>query len=193
VTAEIPAVPVSAARSCCAASALPTTWTGSPAPAAKWRASTCSPVTASGLLRKASLFCRPLAFSPVSPNAIAASTTAVTTQVSRGRRAMRAPIRAHSPRSVGSADPSVGRTGQNIHRPKTTSSAGSSVTMAPSPTAMPIAITGPRLLVEASSATSRHKRLRITVDPLARIAGPARPSATAMAWCRSAWRRSSSR
>jgi len=35
--------------------------------------------------------------------------------------------------------------------------------MAPSPTATPMAITGPRLLVEASSATSKHSRLKITV------------------------------
>jgi hypothetical protein len=65
--------------------------------------------------------------------------------------------------------------------------------MAHSPTAIPIAITGPRLLVEASSATSRASRLKITVAPLAMIAGAARPSAIAIAWCRSWWRRSSSR
>jgi hypothetical protein len=74
-----------------------------------------------------------------------------------------------------------------------TSSAGNSVIMAHRPTAIPMAITGPRLLVELSSATSRVNRLRITVNPLAMIAGAARPSAVAMAWWRSAWRRSSSR
>ena len=87
----------------------------------------------------------------------------------------------------------MGRSGQNTQRPKMTSSAGSRVIMAHRPTATPMAITGPRLLVEFSSATSRHSRLRITVAPLAMIAGAARPSATAMASCRSAWRRSSSR
>ena len=65
--------------------------------------------------------------------------------------------------------------------------------IANSPTAIPMAITGPRLRVELSSATSRHSRLRTTVAALAMIAGAARPSATAMAWWRSAWRRSSSR
>ncbi|HEV3462580.1 MAG TPA: hypothetical protein VG846_01210 [Actinomycetota bacterium] len=56
-----------------------------------------------------------------------------------------------------------------------------------------MAITGPRLRVELSSATSRDSRLRMTVAALATIAGAARPSATAMASCRSSWRRSSSR
>jgi hypothetical protein len=65
--------------------------------------------------------------------------------------------------------------------------------MANRPTATPIAITGPRLLVEASSATSRVSRLRITVAALAMIAGAARWSAMAIASCRSSWRRSSSR
>jgi hypothetical protein len=87
----------------------------------------------------------------------------------------------------------VGRRGQKIQRPKTTSSAGNKVIIANSPTATPIAITGPRLLVEFSSATSRVSRLRMTVAALAMIAGAARPRATAIASCRSAWRRSSSR
>ena len=193
MTAVTPAVPARVACSCGAALALPMTWTGLPAPAAKWRASTASPVTASGLVRKESLLCRPLASRPVVPRASSPRTTAVTTHTSRGRRATRWPIRAHRPRSVGSADPRVGRRGQNTQRPTMTSSAGSSVSMAPSPTATPMAITGPRLLVEASSATSRHSRLKITVAPLAMIAGAARPRATAIAWWRSAWRRSSSR
>jgi hypothetical protein len=74
-----------------------------------------------------------------------------------------------------------------------TSSAGNKVSMANSPTAMPMAITGPRLLVELSSATSKHSRLKITVAALAMMAGAARPRATAMATWRSGWRRSSSR
>ena len=102
-------------------------------------------------------------------------------------------MRAHRPRSVGSADPTTGRSGQNTQRPKMTSSAGSRVIMAHRPTATPMAITGPRLRVELSSATRRHSRLRITVAALATIAGAARPSATAIASWRSAWRRSSSR
>ena len=74
-----------------------------------------------------------------------------------------------------------------------TSNAGNRVIMANRPTATPMAITGPRLLVEFSSATSRVSRLKITVAALAMIAGVARPRATAMASWRSAWRRSSSR
>ena len=193
MTAVTPAVPARVAWSWPAASALPTTWTGLPAPAGKWRASAASPVTASGLVRKESLDCRPLASTWVVPRASAPRTTAVTTQTSRGRGAMRWPIRAHRPCSVGSGEPRVGRRGQNTQRPKMTSSAGNKVSMANSPTATPMAITGPRLLVELSSATSRVNRLKITVDALAMIAGAARPSATAMASWRSAWRRSSSR
>jgi hypothetical protein len=74
-----------------------------------------------------------------------------------------------------------------------TSNAGNKVIMANSPTATPMAITGPRLLVELSSATSKVSRLKITVAALATIAGVARPNATAMAACRSPWRRNSSR
>ena len=169
------------------------TWTGLPSPAGKWRASAASPVTASGSVRNESLDCRPLASSWVTPRAMTPSTTAVTIQTCRGRRAMRWPIRAHRPRSVGSAEPSSGRRGQNTQRPTMTSSAGNRVIMANRPTATPMAITGPRLLVELSSATSRVNRLKITVAALAMIAGVARPSATAMASWRSAWRRSSSR
>ena len=48
-------------------------------------------------------------------------------------------------------------------------------------TATPIASTGPRSLVEFSSATSSVSSAMITVDPLAMIAGPARRSASAIA------------
>jgi hypothetical protein len=89
------------------------------------------------------------------------------------------------PREVGSAEPYPGRTGQKIHRPKITSRAGSSVIMASRATATPIASTGPRPLVELSSATSRVSRLMMTVPPLAITAGPARRRATAIASCRS--------
>jgi hypothetical protein len=65
--------------------------------------------------------------------------------------------------------------------------------MTPSPTAMPIAVTGPRLLMEASSATSKHSRLSTMVEGLAVMAGPARWSASAIASWRSALRRNSSR
>ena len=106
---------------------------------------------------------------------------------------MRRPMRAHAPRVAGSAEPKSGRAGQNTQRPVTTSRAGSSVIMASSATATPIASTGPRPLVEFNSASARVSRLRITVPALAMTAGPARRSATAIASCRSECRRNSSR
>ena len=65
--------------------------------------------------------------------------------------------------------------------------------MASSPTAMPIAATGPSPEMSAESAASRHSMPAMTVSPLAMMAGPARRMAMAMASCRSSWRRSSSR
>ena len=93
------------------------------------------------------------------------------------------PTRAQKPRVVGSAEPYRGLYGQNTQRPVITSNAGSSVIMASSATATPMASTGPRLLVEFSSARDRVSRLRITVPALATTAGPARRSATAIASC----------
>ena len=109
----------------------------------------------------------------------------MTIQVSRGPRAMRWPTRAQMPVSVWSGEPYVGRTGQKIHRPKMTSSAGSSVSITTSATTMPTAATGPRPCVEFMLANSRHSIPATTVEPLARIAGPDRCSATAIASCRS--------
>jgi hypothetical protein len=74
-----------------------------------------------------------------------------------------------------------------------TSSAGSKVSMASRPTAMPIAATGPIPLVEFICATTSASMPMITVEALAKIAGPARCRAIAIASCRSSWRRSSSR
>ena len=74
----------------------------------------------------------------------------------RGRGAMRLPTRAQSPAWVGSAEPNVGRFGQNIQRPKITSSAGSRVTITRKVTATPTASTGPRPAVELRSAKARH-------------------------------------
>ncbi len=135
----------------------------------------------------------PSARSWVRPIEKATSTTAVTAQIARGRRAIHRPIRAHTPDSVGSGEPKCGITGQKIQRPKMTSSAGNSVIMAISATATPIAATGPRPLVEFISAKSRTSMPSTTVAPLASTAGPARCSARAIASCRSSWRRNSSR
>ena len=58
---------------------------------------------------------------------------------------------------------------------------------------MPMAATGPRPCVEFMLAKSRQSMPAMTVEPLAKIAGPERCSANAIASCRSSWRRSSSR
>jgi hypothetical protein len=81
-------------------------------------------------------------------------------------------MRAHTPFSVWSAEPYDGRTGQKTQRPTITSSAGSSVTIAMRPTAIPIARPGPMLAVEFISATTRQSMPTSTVAPLATIAGP---------------------
>ena len=130
---------------------------------------------------------------PIRPAEPAASSTAVTSQTQRGRALMACPTLAHRPRVVGSAEPYPGLTGQKIHRPNTTSSAGSSVIIAIRPTPMPMAATGPRPEMSLDSAAIRQSMPVTTVSPLAMMAGPARRSATAMAWCRSACLRSSSR
>jgi hypothetical protein len=101
----MPGVAAKAARNGTAASGLPMTTTGSPAPAGKWAASTASPVTESGWPRKLWALVRPLAFRPVSPSARMPKITAVVIQTSRGRGAIAQPTRAHRPRVVGSAEP----------------------------------------------------------------------------------------
>ncbi len=83
--------------------------------------------------------------------------------------------------------------GKNAQRPKITSSAGSSVSIAIIATAMPSAPIGPRPDVPLTSASIRHSSAATTVRPDAKIAGPAVRRASAIASWRSAWRRSSSR
>ena len=111
----------------------------------------------------------------------------------RGRTATRLPTRAQKPCAVGSAEPKVGRLGQNTQRPVMTSIAGSSVTITSSVMATPIAFTGPRPAVEFISASIRQSMPATTVPALAKIAGAARCRAKAIASCRSSCRRSSSR
>jgi hypothetical protein len=166
---------------------------GWPVPAGKCLLITCSPTTESGVVVNASALVRPSAFRERVPKATAPSTTLAATQVSRGRRAIATPTRAHKLVWVWSGVPKDGRIGQNTHRPQITSRAGSKVSMASTPTPMPIAATGPRPEVEFKSANSRHSMPTMTVAALATIAGPARCSATAIASCRSSCLRNSSR
>ena len=102
-------------------------------------------------------------FSVRTPRMHAASATEVSTQTRRGRGLMKAPTRAQMPWLVGSSEPKVGFLGQNIQRPKMTSSAGSRVIIASSVTAMPMAHTGPRPAVEFMSASVRQSMPTMTV------------------------------
>ena len=75
--------------------------------------------------------------------------------------------------------------GQNIQRPKITSSAGSRVIIASRVTPTPMAHTGPRPAVEFISARVRQSMPTMTVPALAMMAGVARCSANAIASWRS--------
>ena len=83
--------------------------------------------------------------------------------------------------------------GQNPRRPKIVSSAGSRVSPATIPQATPIAATGPRVEVRRASARTRVSIASETVSPLARMVGPVRRTARAIASCLSSIRCSSSR
>ncbi len=83
--------------------------------------------------------------------------------------------------------------GQNQLRPQIVSAAGSIVSIEIMASATPIAPIGPSPAVPLTSAMLSVSSAAITVRPLARIAGPARETATDMASCLSSWRRSSSR
>ena len=150
-------------------------------------------MTESGWPRNAALLDSPLASRVNSPSAMTPSASAVPTQTVRGRLEMLRPVCAQKPLAVGSTEPYAGRFGQNTQRPQITSNAGSSDSIAHSAMNTPIARTGPIPRVEFMSANIRHNMPRITVVPLATMAGPARCSASAIASCRSSCRRSSSR
>jgi len=64
-----------------------------------------------------------------------------------------------------------GRRGQNTQRPVTASSTGSTVIITSSVQPIPIAATGPRLLLEFNSEKLRQSSPMITVIPEAKIAG----------------------
>ena len=84
------------------------------------------------------------------------------------------------------------RLGQKPRRPKIVSSAGSSVRPASIAQKTEIAATGPSDLVLPDSAKTRTSMARVTVRPLARMAGPALLTARCIASCLSSSRRSSS-
>ena len=83
--------------------------------------------------------------------------------------------------------------GQKPRRPKIVSSAGSRVSPATIALATPIAATGPSVAVFCESASASTSIARVTVRPLARIAGPDLRRARAIASCLSSVVRSSSR
>ncbi len=104
-TVLIPGTAANAARTGSCRSAAAITTTGSPWPAGKCRPSTSSPATEGCSLVNESFWLSPLASSWTRPSAITPSAAAVPIQTTRGRRAIRAPIRAHMPVAVGSGVP----------------------------------------------------------------------------------------
>src|SRR4051794_41934774 len=75
------------------------------------------------------------------------------------------------------------RLGQNPRRPKIVSSAGSTVRPASIAQKTEIAATGPSDLVLPDSANTRTSIARVTVSPLARMAGPPPPKGGWIASC----------
>ena len=130
---------------------------------------------------------RPLAFRPSEPRAMAPSTTAVVTQTTRGRTAMPRPIRAQTPREVGSAEPYAGRDRPEDPPPEDHQQGGQQRHHGEQRDADPDGQHRAQALGRVQLARSvSASRLTMTVPALAMIAGPARRSATAIASCRSA-------
>ena len=184
----------SASSSTTAASSVRvTTTTGSDVPAGNDSASRSEAVIASGVSRNWSSGGSPLTVW-VRPKAIAASTPRVARIETPGARATVSPMRRQSERdSLSTCWPSRGTCGQKIHRPKTTRAPGSSTRTPSAATTTPTAEASPRPRVLGKTDSSRLSTPTTTVLALAMIASEARRRATAMAWCRSWWRRSSSR
>src|ERR1700712_1792175 len=72
---------------------------------------------------------------------------------------------------VGAGVAVVGRRGQNTQRPARANATGRNDIITISVQPMPIAATGPRLLLELSSEKLRQSRPMITVAPEAKMAG----------------------
>ncbi len=128
------------------------------------------------------------------PAVIATSSTSPPSHTTRGPRATRSATPRHAPCvSSDPLPPKRGTNGQNGRRPTATSRAGRNVSITRTATAMPIAPIGPRPAVPLTSASESESSAAHTVRPDAKIAGPARRSASSIASCLSSWRRSSSR
>src|SRR5437868_10790308 len=174
VTDAMPGVPASAVLTWLALDSVEITLMGSPEPAGKYLDSTFCAAMDGGVPRNDWAVVSVPNLNPIIPAAPAASRMAVTSHTVRGRRLMAWPTRDQNPRLVGSGVPKPGLTGQKIHRPKITRIAGSSVTIAIRPTAMPTAATGPSPEMSLDSAASKQSMPAATVSPLALMAGPAR-------------------
>ena len=128
------------------------------------------------------------------PSAMTSSATPVTTPTVTGLRATPSPTRRQKPCvSSAAVSPTWGMKGQNGRRPAMSRIAGRKVSITTTATAMPIAPIGPRPAVPLTFASESDSSAAHTVRPDAKIAGPARRSAIAMASCLSSCRRSSSR
>ena len=119
--------------------------------------------------------------------------------VTQGRRVTRRPWRAQRESVSSSASTgacagsnSARLLGQKPRRPTIARMAGSSVIDANMTMTMPMALTGPTVRVEASSATTSTSIASVTVPALAMIAGATRGIAVRIASCLSSWRWSSS-
>lgn len=119
---------------------------GSPDPAGKCLDWISSPTTACGSLVNWPLLGIPSALSSVIPIAMTPRTSAVATHTIRGWLEMAVPIRVQMLSLAVPTEPYDGFTGQNIQRPQMTSRAGMRVSMASSPTTIPMAQAGPRPL-----------------------------------------------
>src|SRR6478735_2593287 len=146
---------------------------GAPAPGSNLESYNSWPTTASGRLVKFSDDDSPSVFRlPMPTRNSTASSTVVPIQRGRSLLPTWAAILPHRPCVVRSAASSTfGFRGQNTHRPAADNATGRNVIITRYVHAMPIAATGPRLLLEFSSENIRHSRPRMTVTADAVMVG----------------------
>ena len=183
----------STVASTASASSRVSTWVGSTVPEGNDSASRSEAEIASGLSRNWSAWSSPVSIRN-RPSDMTASSSRVPVTNIAGRAATRSPTRRHSDRvSTSAGSPTCGTRGQNTHRPKSTSAAGSTTSTKDAAITTPIAQATPRPRVVGTSESSRVSRPSTTVVALESTASAVRRTATAIAWCRDSWDLSSSR
>ena len=143
--------------------------TGEPSPLGKCSPRRSSPITESVLFVNASVLANPSALRVKEKPANITRSNAVDIQIRFGFRSTALPIFAQVPLNCSSASSNLGIFGQNIHRPKTNSSAGRKVNTVIIDTATPMAPTGPSPRLPDRSLSNKTKRPAITVEPEANI------------------------